>query len=379
MPLLTEEKIKTKVEEHNFQYIENSCDRKNYKISVICPENHTTSIIYHSFLTNINKCSKCPRNVNSQNKLTIDFVKQEFEKRKFILLSTVWEGYEKPLYYICSNNHNATMSYATWKTSERGCKECNNLSVDPRKLSYEFVKEQFENKGFQLVSTNYICNAKNLDIICNMGHKGQMTYANFRNEHACIECSGSKTHTLESVSKILHEDGYVLLSDSYKNNKTRLQMKCSKNHRISIRFDSFVCGKRCGVCNESKGETAIKKHLTELKLSYLSEYTFDECKDINKLPFDIYVNNQFLIEFDGIQHFEYKENDFFGGENAYEKRQYHDLIKTVYCCDNKMSLLRISYKEFKNIPQIIDQFIANLEENQTLIHFSNDKLYEHLI
>ena len=83
-----------------------------------------------------------------------------------------------------------------------------------------------------------------------------------------------------------------------------------------------------------------------------------------------------MIEFDGKQHFE--PNDFFGGQKQFEKQQHHDKIKTEYCRTNKIPLLRISYKEIKEIPNIIDEYMKKLKKNKSLIHFSDKQLYKHL-
>lgn len=63
--------------------------------------------------------------------------------------------------------------------------------------------------------------------------------------------------------------------------------------------------KSCG-CLKSQGELAIKTLLLENNIPFVQEKTFSSCifPDSNKMArFDFFVNNQYLIEFDGIQHF----------------------------------------------------------------------------
>ena len=70
------------------------------------------------------------------------------------------------------------------------------------------------------------------------------------------------------------------------------------------------------------------------------------------LPFDFYLHDyNVCIEYDGIQHF--KPIEYFGGEEAFQKRQLNDKIKTEYCIDNHITLIRLPYTlsedEIKNI------------------------------
>ena len=49
------------------------------------------------------------------------------------------------------------------------------------------------------------------------------------------------------------------------------------------------------------------------------------------------------IEFDGMQHFKIKE--YWGGKKEFLEQQKRDHIKTNYCKDNNINLLRIKYDE----------------------------------
>lgn len=47
------------------------------------------------------------------------------------------------------------------------------------------------------------------------------------------------------------------------------------------------------------------------------------------------------IEFDGSQHFESKK--FFGGDKIFEVQKIKDNIKTTFCLDNNIKLIRFNY------------------------------------
>lgn len=70
----------------------------------------------------------------------------------------------------------------------------------------------------------------------------------------------------------------------------------------------------CGHITESKGVRKIKKILDENNISYITEKTFSDCKfpDTNKVArFDFYINNSFLLEYDGEQHFKECDKNYF--------------------------------------------------------------------
>lgn len=103
---------------------------------------------------------------------------------------------------------------------------------------------------------------------------------------------------------------------------------------------SLSCGNHSNI---SKGNDKIKNLLQEANIPFEIEYKFNSCKDKKPLPFDFYVNNSYLIEYDGIQHFQ--KNNFFN----YEYTHKHDIIKNKWCKDNNIPLIRIPYTHYDNL------------------------------
>ena len=99
----------------------------------------------------------------------------------------------------------------------------------------------------------------------------------------------------------------------------------------------------CG-CLKSKGEDIISKILRNANIPFEKEKTFDSCrfpKTNYHGRFDFYVNNHYLIEYDGIQHFGVP-NKWDKYETA-EERKERDEYKTQWCKNNNMPLIRIPY------------------------------------
>ena len=103
----------------------------------------------------------------------------------------------------------------------------------------------------------------------------------------------------------------------------------------------------CGCSLISKGENKIKQILEQNKIKYVQQKTFSTCKAINVLRFDFYINNQYLIEFDGIQHF--KPTTFGGEKDKYETNKKYDAIKNQWCKENNIPLIRIPYTHLNKL------------------------------
>ena len=109
--------------------------------------------------------------------------------------------------------------------------------------------------------------------------------------------------------------------------------------------------KSCG-CLQSQGEFIIEKILQENEINYIKEYKFNDLKNIKPLRFDfaIFNNNtlQFLIEFDGKQHYTGPEASW-KNTRTLKEIQYADNLKNEYCIKNKILLKRIPYFDIKEI------------------------------
>jgi len=102
----------------------------------------------------------------------------------------------------------------------------------------------------------------------------------------------------------------------------------------------------------SHGEKVIADYLTSNAIDFKPEYKFDDCKDVRRLPFDFYLPDfNMCIEYDGVQHF--KVGGWCGAEKL-EALKKRDAIKTAYCIEKAIHLLRIPYVCFHDIPRIIE-------------------------
>lgn len=91
------------------------------------------------------------------------------------------------------------------------------------------------------------------------------------------------------------------------------------------------------------------------------QYRFEDCKDIYTLPFDFYIRDfNVAIEYDGEFHYSPIKLSGMTDESAaerFELIQRHDKIKTQYCSDNNIPLIRIPYWESEDLEYFLfDEF-----------------------
>ena len=265
-----------------------------------------------------------------------------------------YKGVRSKVKIWCGNeNHEPyIVDFYSFKNGSR-CKQCYDLRRGVgQKFTFEFVKSELEKIGYTLLEDVYVNNRTKMNMICSNGHHIKMTFDSIRSGKKCRQCSGSQKHEYDEVKNNIESQGYKLLSDSYISNKHYLDLQCPKGHEYKVKYNHWITGARCPKCRESKGERSIYKLLEEYNITYIREYRFNECKDINTLPFDFYLPDfNTCIEFDGEQH--YASCDFYGGDEAYEIRKLHDNIKTSYCINNNIKLIRIPYWDYCNICEII--------------------------
>ena len=129
--------------------------------------------------------------------------------------------------------------------------------------------------------------------------------------------------------------------------------KCSCGKETYVRSYNLVSGvtQSCGCSNQSHGELKIQSILEENNIPYEAEKTFSTCrfKDSNNLArFDFYVNNSYIIEFDGEQHFSYS-NRGWDTEEQFLHTKSHDTYKNQWCKENNIPIIRIPYTHLKNL------------------------------
>ena len=335
-------------------------------VKCICSEGHPCNPKPNSIQQGGGMCGICAENDS-------EFAKQNFHGNIKKLGGTVIGKYKDnktPVECRCKNDHicNPTPNYI--QQGGGMCRIC--VGHDPETAEQNFHGNIKKLGGtvigkYKNNSTPVECRCKN-DHICNpipnwIQYGGGM----------CIICVGHDPETAEQNFRdnIKKLGGTVI--GKYKDTKTSVDCICSKGHHCNpIPNNIQQGGGMCGICVGSSGEFKMIECFEELGFyedeDYIHDSTFPELtKYCNKsLRFDfMFINHKRVFEYDGEQH---ERPVRFGGisqeeaEERFKKQQEHDKLKDDFCRENGYKMVRISYKDYKNILSILHNELMDIME-----------------
>jgi hypothetical protein len=330
-------------------------------LDIECGKCHNRCNITYWNYKNGTKCRKC----SGLDYLNIDYIKNEISQlRGDLIMSTEYINDKLPLKVICFKCTNEfTMCYRYLKKGS-SCPLCSDKSTRP--WTFEEVKQIIENDNNILISTEYKNCHEKLIIQCGGCENEYMMRLNhYIKGSRCKICNteqikADRRLSYEYVKKYIEDDDEKLISTTYENTNSHLDVQCNKCTQIyKVCFNSFRCNVRCPKCYSSisKGEEKILNFLNEKGIIHKQQAKLPGCAHKNILKFDFYIKDLNLaIEFQGQQH--YKAVDLFGGVKSFEELQIRDKIKVDYCRKNKIGLLIIPYWDYKNIHFLLNLNIA---------------------
>jgi predicted Zn-ribbon and HTH transcriptional regulator len=346
----TYEKVKEYIEEFGHKLLSDEYKNNYTKLLVQCPLGHKYEVTFNSFKDSNSRCPYCSGKV----KHSYEYVKDYIESFGYKLLSDEYKNSRTKLLVECPEGHKYEVTFYNFKNSNSRCPEC-------AKYSYEEIKEYIEGFGYKLLSTEYINNKSKLLLQCPNGHKWKTKYNDFQQGHRCSYCNGNPKYTYEEIKEYIESFGYKLLSDEYKNSRTKLLVECPNGHIWETKYNSFQQGSRCPICNVSKGEQRIIDWLNKNNIEYIYEKTFEELLGINNglLSYDFYLPKyNLLIEYQGNYHDGTAGNQ---SEKELETQQEHDRRKRLYTRKNNIQLLEIWYWDFENIEKILSDTLEEVQ------------------
>jgi len=173
------------------------------------------------------------------------------------------------------------------------------------------------------------------------------------------------TYSADEINQKIFDlvaDEYTILSE-YKNAKTKMLFRHNTcGHQFWMVPQKFILdGQRCPDCYHSRGEDKVLNYL-EKNTDYIIKQQF-KFKDLyykaehSPLRFDFALLDQdnnlcYLIEYDGIQHYELGH---WNTAERFKETQERDKLKDEYCKNHNLKLIRISYKDYYNVDKILAQ------------------------
>lgn len=246
-----------------------------------------------------------------------------------------------------------------------GCPEC-GLKI--RKKIDDPISKFIEVHGnfYDYSKVEYVSIKKIVNIICKLHGDFFQTPQNHLRGNGCPECGikkmseSLKKPVVDFIKKCneIHDELYDYSKVEYNKLSDKIIIICNKHGEFIQRAFSHQQGYGCNKCSKSKGEYRIEKFLSEHNIIFEYNKHFDDCRNKNTLPFDFYLPfYNCCIEYDGIQH--YESVYYFGGDDKLKYQKKLDGIKNSWCLKNKIKLIRISYKDFQNIENILFEYLYN--------------------
>jgi very-short-patch-repair endonuclease len=218
-------------------------------------------------------------------------------------------------------------------------------------MSKKLTQKEFELKANEIHNNkykygNYISNKIPIDIYCPIhGKFEQRPDAHLYQKQECPKCKPNhKRYTKDEIIKkcnTIHNNKYNY-PDEYLGMNKNWNIICKIHGSFPQKISNHIHLKHgCPKCkNKSIGESEVRKFLQKNNIKFEEQKKFKDCVDKKMLPFDFYLKSlNICIEYDGIQHFDEKSK-FYS-----TKLIYHDKIKTNYCKENNIKLIRIKYSD----------------------------------
>ena len=345
----------------NAENIEILGEYKGSKIKIKCKckiDGHEWEVVPNSLLSGYG-CPKCSGNIK---KTTEEFKQEMKEINDNIEILGEYINNKVKIKCKCKIDDYEWKAIPNSLLRGQGCPKC----VGRNKTTEDFKQELKEINSDIEILGEYVNNKTKIKCKCKIdGYEWEATPNNLLNNQGCPKCAGNvKNKTTEYFINELKEvnDNIEVLGE-YKDALTKIKVRCKiDGHEWEAVPNSLLRGYGCPKCNESKGEKRVAKYLDSRNINYIPQYKFDNCRSKDKLPFDFYIPSlNIVIEYDGEYHYMIidrgKNDTYERAFNRFVGTKVRDTIKTIYCKENNIKLIRIPYWDFDNIEKILEKEI----------------------
>lgn len=297
------------------------------------------------------------------------------------------DEYDKNKHHFCSQK--CHYEYLSSGEKEIICLNCGVKKIIKGYKDTKFCSHKCAMEYMAKDKKEKIINDKNRQRVCKNCGKVFIIYPSDidKNKYLCseqcrIEWLNNNVFNIEEYKEKHISKGRKSFYDKYNNMDTNVELlgeyinahtkipcacKIHKNERFSMIPSKITEGQTgCIHCYSSKSynEITINDFLIKYNYNFIRQKKFKDCKDKNYLPFDFYLNDfNIAIEYDGEQHYKPIKRKNMTEKDAMKefiKIQKHDKIKTNYCINNNIKLIRIPYWEKENLLYYLwDELVKN--------------------
>lgn len=369
--LTIEERLEKAKEIHNGKYDYSKVQYVNAKtpVTIICP-------IHGEFQQNLDnhingKCG-CPKCAN-KNITTEEFIEKsrKIHGDKYDYSRVIYRNNRTPVEIICPE-HGSFLQTPDSHLQGKGCIECGKKHMGSPYNTEIFIKKAKQIfPKYDYSKVKYINSITKVIVICPEHGEFEIQPSSLLQGHGCPKCS-RKYNTAEDFikrAKEIHGDKYNYSKLKWINSQTKVEIICPI-HKQSFLQDPYkhLLGQGCPICAKqdriqstvSKGEDTIERWLIQNDIKFKHNEVCLKIEDLNIYP-DFIINNT-IIEYNGIQHYQYIPYFHKRGLIDFEHQQNRDQKLREYCKDNNINLIEIKYdqdikEELEKIRPLIDRKI----------------------
>lgn len=348
---------------HNKKYIYSKVEYKttDSHVNIICPEHGEFLQTPHNHMRGVG-CPYCSDKMKYDSNNFIERFNL-IHKGKYDYTKSIFKSLDTKILIICPK-HGEFWQKPKNHVNGNGCPLC---GIEKRNKSLESNQEIFVGKAnmihnykYSYTKTKYKSVNVLVTITCPIHGDFTQKPGTHLSGSGCQLCGKSIKKTTSSfISEAIgvHRNRYDYSKSEYRGAYEKICIICPEHGEFLQGARYHLQGQGCPKCQKSLGEIKIGDFLKDKNIEYIEQHRFLDCKNKNTLPFDFYLPSyNMCIEYDGRQHSntdsKYYSDDIFINDN----------IKTKYCIDNSVELIRISYRDYKNIEDILIKKI-NLKEN----------------
>lgn len=304
---------------------------------------------------------------------------EEFSEKNKVLPSKIYYSTSNTYLWVCNECKSEYYSIVASRTSSKsGCPYCADRKLnDTNSLATHYpalIKEWHPTLNGN--TTPYDITKHSIKVVwwkclkCGSDYDSSVNDKSIKG-YKCPYCRGLRVNHTNS----LYSGNYDFINewdfkkndnltphDVVKGSCKKVWWLCSKcNHNWRATISSRTKLKQgCPVCNESKGEKAVRTWLESNGIKFQPQKEFKGLTGIKGrlLSFDFYLpNDNLLIEYQGQYHD--GNGNYFVKKNL-PKQQEHDRRKREYAKKNNIKLLEIWYWDFDHVVQILEEKLGGI-------------------
>jgi len=363
----------SKFKEREYQLISKEYINCKEKLQYICLKHQDKGIQEINFdkFTSGQGCTYC----SNCHKSTEDEIKEICNNLDFEFVNVYSNtNNKKCVNFICNKHINKGMQhkYLADLKLGKGCKYCSGKN----KNTDDFINE-ISNINKDIIILGKYKNAS-LKIKCQCKIDNNVWYASPNKlllGEGCPICakikigeSHKKTEQefLKEINKI---NPNIIILSHYNGIYNKIKCQCKKCNFIWETTATSLLHKhsQCPKETESYNEKKLQNILSNYFINYSIQKRYSDCKDVRPLPFDIYLKDyNILIEYDGEGHYlpiQRGKMSKTEAETSLRLVQHHDKIKTEYCNNQNIPLIRIPYWEKDNLECFLFEKLNQLHIN----------------